>query len=72
MFQATKITSNNAEIKELEYKNKLSGKMEFYEEEARKMLEKKNVIGTNRNDNIRVLLKSYQVKTPGMNKPELR
>ena len=33
---------------------------------------KKKVIGTYRNKNIRLLLKLYQVKKTGMNRPKLR
>ena len=69
MFQAVQITLNNSYTKELEDKKKFSGKIQHYEEEERKLLAKKKVIGTYRNGNIRVLLKSYQVKTAGTNKP---
>ena len=50
----------------------LVGKVEFYEEEARKVLSKQKLIGTYRNDELRVLIKSYRVKTTGTNKPEFR
>ena len=53
-------------------KKKFSGEIEFYEEEARKVLAKNKLIITHRNDKLGILLKSYQVKTTGMNKPELR
>ena len=53
----------------MEDKKKLSGKMEFYKEEARKVFAKKKIIGTYRNYEFRVLLNSYQVKKTGLNKP---
>ena len=53
----------------MEDKKKLSGKMEFYKEEARKVFSKQKVIGTYRNYEFRVLLNSYQVKKTGLNKP---
>ena len=37
-----------------------------------KCCKKQKIIGTYRNDNIKVLLKSYQIETTGTNKPELR
>ena len=40
MFQVAQKTVNDAKIKELEDKMKFRGKMEFYEDEARKVLAK--------------------------------
>ena len=72
MFLVAQITSNNANIRELEDNKKFSREMEFYEKEARKVLVKQRLISTYRNDDLRVLLKSYQVKTAGTNKTELK
>ena len=36
------------------------------------MLSKQKLIGTYRNDKLRVIIKSYQVNTTGTNKPEFR
>ena len=36
------------------------------------MLSKQKIIGTYRNDELGLFIKSYQVKTTRMNKPELR
>ena len=72
MFRASQIISNNAKTKELEDRKKFGGKMGFYGDEARKVVAWKKVIGTYRNYDLRVLLKSYQVKITGTNKPELR
>ena len=69
MFQAVQIISNNSNTKELEYEKKFSGKIEFYEEEEKKVLAKKKWIGTYRNGDLGVLLKVYQFKTAGTNKP---
>ena len=69
MFQAVQIISNNSNTKELEYKKKFIGKMGFYSEEAKKVLANQKLIGSYRNDKIGLLLKRYQVKTNGMNKP---